>query len=179
MLARRESNWEWRWPERKWASSCACVLIEPSPPIRHRGRPEDGRVGMGRNLPVSTQRPGPLLPLSGRPRMHTMGGCDGSRGAGSIPSPTSTPNGAHGKPARSSAGPSSGWKWSIFPDRPKRLGPSGSGGGDRSRRIWKRSGGCTSPGSRSNTPSASANKSSSGRPPSCAHQRRRTAGPGW
>ena len=32
---------------------------------------------------------------------------------------------------------------------------SGSGGGDRSRRIWKPSGGCMSPGSRSNTPFAS------------------------
>ena len=119
------------------------------------------------------------LQLSGRPRMHTMGGCGSSAGAGSIPSPICTPSGARAKPARSSAGPSSDWRWSISPDRPKLLCHSGSGGGDRSRRIWKPSGGCMSLGSRSNTPFASSNRSSSGRPPSSAHPRRRTAGPGW
>ena len=110
-------------------------------PIRHRDRPEDGRVGMGQSSPVSTQRPGPHLRPSGRPRMPTMGGCGSSAGAGSIPFPTCMPSGARGHPVRSSAGPSSDWRWSISPNQPKLPCPFGSGGGDRSlpdlETIWR------------------------------------------
>lgn len=65
------------------------------------------------------------------------------------------------------------------PTPPKLLCASFSGGGGRTRQIWKLSSGCMSPGSRSNPPLASSTRSSCGRPPGSAPQRRRTAGPDW
>ncbi len=47
------------------------------------------------------------------------------------------------------------------------------------RRTWRPSGGCTLPGSPSNIPFASSNRSSSGRPPSSGPQRPPIAGPGY
>ena len=53
---------------------------------------------MDRSWPVSIRPPGPLLRLSGRLPIPTMGGCGSSAGAGSIPFPICTPNGARGPP---------------------------------------------------------------------------------
>ncbi len=108
----------------------------------------------------------------------SMGGCGCGPGTACMPSPRTMPHGEPGTPSSSCQERSCGSKSSIFPIPPKCLNRCGSGGGGQFRLVWRRCGACTSLASLSNTHSVFSNRSSNGRPPSCARPTPPIAGPG-
>ena len=179
MPAMTRSNWAWRWRKRRWVSSCACAekrtFYADPPPGPTGGRPR--RHGTKFACVDPTTWPAPQAEWkttdahSGWVRLQCWSGLHpiphrhAKRGTRASPparprDPHSTGGGASPQTNQSSRPL---WLWWWGPDR----------------RIWKLSGGCMSPGSRSNTPFVSSKQVLKWTTPKSAHPRRRIAGPGW